>query len=462
MAPAPTGLIVQAPGMMQHTPMQRARAAPDAKMLAPALFILLLALVVYRRAWLQWIKASLLLGLGIILAVSPWLYRNWASTGMVLFEQPLETRYLAQMYTSTPSIPPEPNPGENDVDYSRRLSNGIKTFALQNPGVVAGFTAAHFVNNEIDALLVFPQRTKPILELDEAFNIREAFWWKWDGSLKSWGNGLLLLLCLTLIAVGIGAGWNMFGAAGLAPLVIHLGYALSNAVTRNSGSRLMLPVDWVSYFYVAVGLVQVVVWVIKGSGVQPRGMLQGLIGISSSLVGVSLKSAPAWKGGVICLCIFMLGASLPLSEKLIPKYYPLQGRAELVQQLLSLPSVKKSGLDLQALEKFAMQDNIIVSRGRVLYPKFYAGADGEPGNGWAIFEERPYPRLGFQLIGRDNRGVILPVLQPPAFFPNTADAIVVGCRAEDHTSAALVSILGEKDATYLRANVSAPECIISN
>ena len=44
MAPAPTGLIVQAPGMMQHTPMQRARAAPDAKMLAPALFILLLAL----------------------------------------------------------------------------------------------------------------------------------------------------------------------------------------------------------------------------------------------------------------------------------------------------------------------------------------------------------------------------------------------------------------------------------
>jgi len=75
----------------------------------------------------------------------------------------------------------------------------------------------------------------------------------WQGKLPL-STGLAFALNLSLIAIGISAAWKKNKLAGLIPLIINIGYYLSNALGRTSGSRYVLPVDWTLYFYFLLGL----------------------------------------------------------------------------------------------------------------------------------------------------------------------------------------------------------------
>ncbi|MBV5331812.1 hypothetical protein JZU69_05515, partial [bacterium] len=70
-------------------------------------------------------------------------------------------------------------------------------------------------------------------------------------------NLVLVIFYLAIIAVGLGAAWRRTGWIGLLPLAVNLGYALANGIARFSSWRYNLPVDWVIYFYFAIGAMEI-------------------------------------------------------------------------------------------------------------------------------------------------------------------------------------------------------------
>lgn len=419
----------------------------QAVVLAP--FLLLLALPVYWARKLRWLGASALFALGLILAVTPWLWRNYQLTGKVMFDQPMQTTTLAARYSFNFEAPPQ-LPGEDANAYAARLMGSIRQFALSNPGFVATFTLAHFLNNEIQTALVLPVLHR-WADVNDTLYVATPFWENWDGRLDLRGS-LLLAANLLLIAIGAAAAWKRLGWAGLIPLVIQAAYSLSNAVARNSGWRYMLPADWVGYFYFAIGFLQLLRWVFLLAGKsRPVAARTPWREQASSAAKFPLFSAALLAAGIL-----LAGASLPLSEALVPERYPEQSRQELVGELLSLRSVQKTGIDSRALETYAAREDVLIFKGRALFPRFYGKNQGLPIRGWPVYQPRDFSRLAFLVLNQQKRNVNLRMDKSPAYFPNTADVIVVGCQADGEVDPVMVTVLGKKDVTYLRSVSAAP------
>ena len=61
--------------------------------------------------------------------------------------------------------------------------------------------------------------------------------------------------------LGIASAWHSSRLAGLVPLTFLIAYDLSNALARTSGSRYLVPTDWVLLFYFALGIIQICRWI---------------------------------------------------------------------------------------------------------------------------------------------------------------------------------------------------------
>jgi hypothetical protein len=104
------------------------------------------------------------------------------------------------------------------------------------PKDAAEIVAGHFLNNEIKALFVIPFQLYP-LELTPVLS--QDYWDEpvtWQGEMPL-STGLAFAGNLTLIGLGISAAWQKNRLPGLIPLLINVGYYLSNALGRTSGSR---------------------------------------------------------------------------------------------------------------------------------------------------------------------------------------------------------------------------------
>ncbi len=221
--------------------------------------VMLLALLVCRWNWSRWLRAVGLVGLGLALTLAPYLWRNWAVTGRLVFDDDKsQTGAMAQRYSLSGTDDQYAyRPGEVAQEYSRRITQGIFDFLWTHPGVVAGFVGGHWINAEIDNLLVLPIRFG-IADPRELLAPLRPTWQDWNGTLESW-QLLLFLVNIGIISLGVGAAWARAGWPGLAPLLANLSYNASNALARNSGGRYLLVVDWVTLIYFAMGLLEIAI-----------------------------------------------------------------------------------------------------------------------------------------------------------------------------------------------------------
>ena len=201
------------------------------------------------------LRGSLLLFAGVALAVAPWLWRNWRLTGGPIFDNPAsQTMVLAQRYSGLNFEDVIPYlPGETDSQYSRRMLQIALDGIHRDPAQALHTVANHFLNNEIDNVLLLPLRSD-LLNLAELWQPTRAFWQDWDGQPSS-GQVVLLAAYLGLLGLGLAACWRKAGWAGLLPLGLNLGYNLWTALFRSSGERFLVPVDWTATLYFAAGLV---------------------------------------------------------------------------------------------------------------------------------------------------------------------------------------------------------------
>ena len=61
-----------------------------------------------------------------------------------------------------------------------------------------------------------------------------------------------------------------------------------------------------------------------------------------------------------------------MTERFIPRRYPIQSKNELISELYQSEALLDSGINLVKLEEFLLQPDTRVIKGRALYPRFYA------------------------------------------------------------------------------------------
>ena len=356
-------------------------------------------------------------------------------------------------------------PGETDSQYSSRMLQIALDGIRRDPGQALHTMANHFLNNEIDNVLLMPLRSD-LHSLSELWQPTRPFWQDWNGQPTS-GQALLLAAYLGLLGLGLAACWRTAGWAGLLPLGINLGYNLWTGIFRSSGGRFLVPVDWTATIYFAAGLVTL-------SG----GLLLLLSRTRQAMLDYMANALPGRRGGsgpwtnsikqpnrpsptsdrqipmgittaLTALLILALGASLPLSEHVFPQRYPPASREALLAHLSSAAAPSDAPATLREALLQA-EPGALVLRGRAIYPRYYAAGQGEPLSAKTGYSDMPQARLVFFLLGQTNSLVVLDLPQSPAFFPNAADVYLVGLPRKGYIQAQAVLVeTPSKSALYL-------------
>lgn len=351
---------------------------------------------------------------GLILAMAPWLSRSYRITGQFVYDHPeSQTRLMVLRYF--PEIEPsnfDRQPGESTGVYNQRLSADVRQKILTDPGDLAHFVTAHWLNNEIGNLQILPIRFS-ITSPWELLWPQHPFWEDWKGSADPLQTSLLLIN-LAVIAAGAVFLTRRNSWIGLLPVTVNLAYHFSNAAARNSGWRYLLPVDWIFLLYFSAGIYALV-----------NFGRTNLSGISQQFEipnkQIPLKNLAALAAGILCIGILPL-----VAERSFPKIYPSAKYESTGQRLLeaagNLPVADGTGL-----KSLVSDPNVILMHGRMLYPRFYEAKDGEEKTGKTGYAPLPYARYVFLVAGDPEGTVIFPNKTGDLPLRNAQDVILAGC-----------------------------------
>jgi hypothetical protein len=378
--------------------------------------------------WRKAIQRTLIFGLGLLIVVTPWVWRNVQVSGKPVIENTdFYIRMIAGGYVE-PTGSVDRLPDESFDEYSARMKAQIVRYILDHPLEVARVYSTYFIHNEICSVVYLPMSFR----LYDLFSYVKGMPF-WDGPYIALGNvyGLMFLLNLGLIALGVGAAFKRLGFLGFMPLLIHFTYSFSVVTARISGWRFILPVDWVAQMYYSLGLIQLglmfaaVVWNRKTKGEEEPHE-------EANPSFFQRKTYAAIVG------FLLIGLSLPLMELALPVRYPDLDADAIIEktQLDSNGQVTTS-----ALKNFLeTEPDAVVEYGRALYPSYY-----EQGKFWGesspnLVAASQFNRIQFTLIGPTQGFTFLPLEEAPQYFPHASDVFIVGCRQEDSIRALLVKV----------------------
>ena len=404
--------------------------------------VMLMALFVYKFQWKQIWPAWGIFILGFILAIAPWTAYNRIEYGIDPFsykiQAVIQTRFLHVKQSPAPTGLEANDPillgvrTPQTSESPRVAPRLVNTPSLILPKNAIEIVAGHFFNNEIKALFIMPFQLYP-LELTPVLG--QAYWDEpvtWQGEMPL-SAGLAFAANLTLIGLGISAAWHKNRWAGLIPLLINVGYYLSNALGRTSGSRYLLPADWTLYFYFLLGL---------------AALWRGLILKTSPAVQVEptpvVEQGAArheWRGLLFTgLVILVVASPIPLINISYPKLYTEKNEERTLATLYQSAIFAQRPELVDQVSDLIDQENGMVFIGRMLYPRY-----------------RDFARL-------EATGLFLTVLQPElteVFFHFDEDdltemlpgqdVIIVGCKKDGYIEGFLGYLTGQK--LTLRSNV---------
>lgn len=387
-------------------------------------FLFLLVLLAFNFKWGEWIKAGIVFAVTMLFAVLPWLTHNYTIAGKFSFDDPSQVAVIYSQYAFTGNLDITQFDPKTDSVRERIIS-----FTLENPAYVANFITSHFLNTEIGGLLVLPL-IKPFNGLQEPVNL---YWVDWDGTLE-WYNVILVLFYLAIAALGVGSAWKRMKWMALVPLAFNLGYAVSNGIARFSSWRYNMPIDWVFYFYFAVGIVELF------------SILSQLFGAKAKEIIVETSAFKPVQFSdfrvqyLLPVVAFVFVGSLPWLAKGLaqPRYTSTQD--ELVTKLVSM------GYDQNEIESFLQQPEAVLTEGRLLYPRMYWRGEGlSSANPWPAYAVQDFPRIGFLLINTGHQNMIYPTKEV-LDFPQGADTIILACSGDNDLL--YVRVIAFDNATY--------------
>ena len=457
--PLKTHFAVWAGGMLGLTLMLRTHVL----MLLP--FLIIYMLISVRPRWKYWMIGSLLLIFGMVSATLPWDIRN-RSNGTPMFyvyysriQEILRARYGIEEDTFIPptSAMISEVSGFRPADIRgirQRTVNPLQTGLCE--GRVCEF-ANHYFHNLVTSVLFLPTS----FVFDDLWNtVKENTpYWKQDWTGAGFGvpEGLLLTLNLAFISLGIGTAWQRNKFIGLLPAVIFLAYILSNSLAFTSGGRYITPVDWIICIYYVLGLMQVVILGSRLAGViSPFGIWQASIETEFHALPAAAQYLKPLKTLAV---VFMIAALIPIAEMPFERRFQINSRDATLAMLEQQGSLNYANLTRDDLSDFLADPQARLIIGRILYPRYYYGGEGEPKRDYPYLS-LDYPRLAFITIGPYDNGlenVIIPG-DSPKFPLHAEDAVIIGCKNDLFLDALAVFILREPELVYLRSPQPALQC----
>lgn len=395
--------------------------------LLPIILIIIFIFVRYRQSKF-WREGVILFALGVLISLTPWFWRNYQLTGKLTLQDPPSTYagQLANLYSLEPSVLHGIQlPNETKAEFLARNQKKMLDFVVKHPGNVIRFVSAHYFHNLIYSYTYLPQSFQ--FESLRSYTKRLPFWSGWTGQLSA-ESYVLLIINLGILALGAEALWKNVGILIFVPVFMGLGYNLSISVSRLSGWRFIIPFDWIVLIFYSVGLLQLTKILMP---IFSRELSQ--LKSERNTLSWTMHHAPPrmWSKLILLSCPFLLlSLGITNGHKFIPYLYPPIDESMLLQEYKTVAGQFETDYSVAELEEFLEQDGATIVYGRALYPSYLSKDKGEWNVFWPVFDQRPYSRIAFHLIGPQDIGVVLRQESPPNLFPDAADVIVFGCIIE--------------------------------
>ncbi len=402
---------------------------PNAYVFLP--LALIIPFLTKKSNWRKALLSASLVFISFMVIVIPWLATNRDQAGRTYLQVKLEN--VIERYDQS-----QPGGTGQDQDV-KGVPRAVQPDVIVISGVPFRFdrsgsndelspveiVPAHFFHNQITALFTLPMG----LEFQSlSQTVKSPLWDKnWAGDLTS-QNSIMLFINIILLGLGLANAWERWRLGGLIPALIEVLYFIANALARTSGSRYLVPVDWVVYFYYGLGLIRLGEWLL--SLLQNHTQLDAKPAAAPNVGG----SGHYWIIPMITL--FVLGLLMPLSRIVIPQRYPDINKGEAFKAFKSdVPSVNSSYTRKQFRE-FLDDPDSVVFQGRLLYPRYFLANEGLCTRCYildAASKERPFPRFTFIVLGPFSAGVVIEMDKLPDNFQrldlsNAPDVWVMGCR----------------------------------
>lgn len=401
---------------------------------------LLLFILLTRKPLAQAVKSSLFVFLGIILVMSPWIWRNWNLTGTFVLDDRGEERLLARNYSLSPVSMPSPLPGETDEEFSARLKADIFSFILSHPGEVAHFVSNHFLRNLATSSVYVAPNYSTDSPVDVVNHL--PFWDDWSGNLTR-NSSAALFINLGILAFGAAVAIAKNKWLGLFPLVVFLIYSLGNALVRSSGWRFNQPADWIILVYYSAAIAY---FPSRIKSLFSKNIPNEASGERTNKVRTMLPQA------FILSALFLIGASVPIAERLItPRNF--DGITNDAQAAL----INKKIASADEIESLLENKDALFLSGIGLYPRYV-----QPNSRFSpLGSSKDYRYLHLWLINEGNYQVVLPLQNVPNDIPHTATVSVIGCRQENYVSAFAVLVHDPSGHILLRSPETPLSCPIA-
>ena len=213
----------------------------------------------------------------------------------------------SQLVPPSSAIIPAPGSSIQAQVFSPRLGNKTNSLAYIIPN--------HFLHNFSTSLLAIPD--SPVIENLEILGQR-VYWNdrnNWDGNFPI-SQYFFILINLGMICLGIAYSWRQHQLAGLTPLIIFIFYDLSLGFALNSGSRYIVPINWILFFYYGIGILIIFKNILRFVSILPVGDVE--IKKSPEITPVRFNNQTLI--GYFILSIF-IGAILPFANWGIPAIF---------------------------------------------------------------------------------------------------------------------------------------------
>jgi hypothetical protein len=442
-------------------------------------FLALGAFVAQRKNLRLYLQGMLLLGVSLMLVVTPWVYRNYHLTGKLYLDKPGNRLYMiretleigqfqnqdtyhqdasnfyaadstrsaaakttghlakpSEQFTKLPIIKGDPRSQSQDSTIELMVNHFTNQLVLSTV-----YLPSYPMSMDIDYLAKFAigkleNYYGGALYSPHSYVKALPYWWVgWDGSVARHST-LPVILILVLVSIGGFGIWKRHRWVSILPFMAMLGHFIIYAVARISGGRYVQEVDWITGMYYAVGIAEVTIlawrWIgekgleIEGTNEKP--------GLDKS---PNPRTIPILMAGMMGL-----GLLLPGFEAAHPNQYPDLERQEKLAYLISNSSTEMSPREKNQVQSFLNNGGLSVW-GRGLYPQHIKSKEplGDfPATDIKLKEIGTFPRMRVNVIGSEMVLTLLERDNSPSHFPHGTDVLVIGCKDRGLMHALFVAV----------------------
>ena len=355
---------------------------------------------VLRKSPGKCLKQILLFVLALCICIAPWLLRSHRITGQFVFDHPMtQTAEMARSYNFDGEDLSQ-LPGENDGDYTQRMTAFIASSMRKHFPAAASFITAHFLNSEISNFRLFPLRDH-LNDPKDLLHSTEAYWELLDNDDLTSYNLVFFGLGFLIWAFGAGAAFQRSSHAGFIPLAAITVFNFSTAMGRYSAGRYLIPTDWVMMLYFAIGLADLL------------SLLYRFCGGNDPLQTGQRDNIPPYAGTF--LFILLTAASIPLADRVIPQRF--------VQDAPAVVKEKTGAMTMQCPAEDQLYLHAIA-----VYPRFYAAGEGEPESAKQGYGVTDHGRLVFLTLAPGDFGTMeMPLETSPDYLPDGSEVWLSAC-----------------------------------